>query len=208
VKLTVLAFFGKRDASTYTFDTLETIQFIPKPGYISGCIASSDAVRRYLEKTRYRKPVYVVTGIKIARGAGAKAKSLRSRALSAETTAEVDALVWAGVPVAAGPGVAKVDETRQNVAWEGGSDFVFAYRLSKVMVDKKTGGVKSERDYTRGTMLGLEDAPAANSEDVVLGVVLNSEVSVDEELFSLEKLKDGDEEVVCAVPNLDAFEDV
>ena len=49
-----------------------------------------------------------------------------------------------------------MNETRQDVAWEGGSDFLFAFRVRKVMVEKNTRGVKLEKDYTTGALLNAD----------------------------------------------------
>lgn len=61
------------------------------------------------------------------------------------------------MPVSGGPGVeAKV--TRKNgTRWGGSSDFVFAFRVVRVFVGKKTGDVVGQEDYRKGAMLGRDD---------------------------------------------------
>lgn len=55
----------------YTFDHITTTQFIPGEDYIRRCI-KSDPVLRFLEKSRFRAPIYIITGVKIVAGATAK----------------------------------------------------------------------------------------------------------------------------------------
>jgi hypothetical protein len=164
-------------------------------------------VRRFLDKSRYSKPVYVITGMKVARGA--KVSSLRARAVRAETSAEVDgagAAVWgamgAGVPVSGGPSVAGSKETRISAAWEGGSDFVFAFRVRKVVVARKTGDVKTEEDYKTGALLDHEPAAAAGGAAPPLSMVFEGEMDGEQEGFRNETITEEGERVVCAVPDL------
>lgn len=177
------------DMSRFTFDRIETTQFIPKSSYLQACI-NAEPVQRYLAKSRYRKPVYVITGLKTV--TGAKAESLRSAAVGGSVQAEVDALAWTGIPVGGGPGVGGRKVDRQSVAWTSGSDFVFAFRVRKVWAQKKMVTVKKEEDYKKGAMLdgAVEgvDGP---------GVSITAEEEADaEEGFLKEELMNG-EEVVC-----------
>jgi hypothetical protein len=152
---------------------------------------------------RYRKPVFVVTGIKVARGA--RARSMRIKGLAVETAVEADAAVWGGVPIAGGPGVGGVKETRREVGWEGRSDFVFAFRVKKVMAEKRTGGVKSEHDYRAGAML---DSGAGDvTDNPILRVMEVGEADGGQDEFSVEVLMEGDEEIVCAVPCVDEVDE-
>ncbi|KAI1488414.1 hypothetical protein F5X96DRAFT_83541 [Biscogniauxia mediterranea] len=183
------------DISLFTFDTLETTQFLPKPSYLQACVAA-EPVRCYLSKSRYRKPVYVITGLKTV--SGAKAKSFRTRAVGGNLSAEVDGSPWSGIPVSGGPEVGGKKENRQDVAWESGSDFVFAFRVRKVLVARETGKVTREKDYKAGAM--LESAlEKANEPEII--VVADGEAEDFEEGFLKEDLMDGDEVVICAVPN-------
>lgn len=55
----------------YTFKRVETKQFVPKDDYVQKCI-EAEAVRHYLDQFRYRKPVYLITGVKTVYGAKKK----------------------------------------------------------------------------------------------------------------------------------------
>jgi len=103
------------------------------------------------------------------------------------------------VPVSGGPGVAGVNETRQDVAWEGGSDFVFAFRVRKVMVEKNTRGVKL-KDYTTGALLNA-DGDAQACEGLLLNVISDEEMDPDQDGLLSEMLMKGDEKFLCVLPS-------
>ncbi|KAL6900067.1 hypothetical protein GGI43DRAFT_406227 [Trichoderma evansii] len=56
---------------TYKFDSVDTEYFYPSPSYISQCMGLSD-VKEYTEVTKYKKAVYLVTGVKVAKGASVR----------------------------------------------------------------------------------------------------------------------------------------
>lgn len=63
---------GKRSENdTYKFDSVDTEYFYPSPSYISQCMGLSD-VKEYTEVTKYKKAVYLVTGLKVAKGAAVR----------------------------------------------------------------------------------------------------------------------------------------
>ncbi|KAI0405373.1 hypothetical protein F4802DRAFT_180071 [Xylaria palmicola] len=184
------------DTSRFTFETLDATQFQPDEDYLRACVAA-EPVRRYLAKSRYRKPVYVITGLKTA--SGARAESRRTRAVNAGLSAEADATAWSGVPVGGGLEAAGRVRDRGTVAWEGASDFVFAFRVQKIMV-AKTGGVASAEDYKKGAL--LDNAPEQREERGL--EITRLEMDDQNEGFVREELTEGDEAVLCAIPTSEA----
>ncbi|UKZ67915.1 uncharacterized protein TrAtP1_009075 [Trichoderma atroviride] len=57
----------RHDSDRYSFETFETKFFYPTPEYISDCFKLSD-VDDYLQGSRYKKAVFLVTGLKIGKG--------------------------------------------------------------------------------------------------------------------------------------------
>ena len=57
----------KWNNDVYHIKRLETVYFFPKQKYLSDCVKLSD-VKDYLEGSNYKQPVYLITGLKIARG--------------------------------------------------------------------------------------------------------------------------------------------
>lgn len=184
----------RSDISVFGFDTVETIQFIPKPEYLEKCIAGP-AVKRYLEKSRYRKPVYVITGIKIVRGANAK--TCQNRSKGGETKVEADLTTISGAPIALGPEVNFRTESTTEMCFGGSSDFVFAYRVRKILVAKKDSTIKRDKDYTKGAML---DSQVKLQDEDVLDILSNEEGTAQGEGFSVWEYSDGEEDIICALP--------
>ncbi|KAL6409158.1 hypothetical protein AUP68_05528 [Ilyonectria robusta] len=181
---------------TFNFKTLETTQFIPTPSYIQTCI-EADNVRHFLQLSRYRKPVYIITGLKVV--IGAEANTLKSRTVGGTLAVEVDSTVWSSgtVPLDRGPGVEGKVGNESRTKWEGSSDFVFAFRVIKVFVGKATGQAVSEEDYRKGAMLGSEREKVKGPELSVLKV---EEADAEAEGFDAEELMDDEDVVVCAIP--------
>ncbi|KIL92962.1 hypothetical protein FAVG1_04143 [Fusarium avenaceum] len=183
----------RSDQETFFFKTLETSQFIPTAAYLQKCV-EAETVRRYLEITRYRKPIYIITGLKIV--TGAEANTLKSRTVGSNLAVEVDGTVWSGgaVPVGGGPGIEGKTTTSQGTKWEATGDFVFAFRVSKVVV-KKTGDL-DEEEFRKGAMMDSESK--VNKPD--LSIVSVEEPDAKSEGFGDEEVMENDEVVFCGVP--------
>ncbi|KAM0442275.1 hypothetical protein ACHAQK_004607 [Fusarium lateritium] len=169
----------RSDEELFKFDTLETTQFIPTSTYLQGCIESEE-IRRWLEKSRYRKPLYVITGLKVV--TGAEANTAKSRTVGGNLSAEVDG-------------------SKQGVKWEGGN-FVFAFRVSKVRV-AKTGEVASEKEFNKGAMLENGIPQLKRSE---LELVSVEDPNPTDEGFHGEELIEDGEIVACAIPKEEKYE--
>ncbi|KAI0875183.1 hypothetical protein GGS24DRAFT_456228 [Hypoxylon argillaceum] len=180
------------DKYRFTFETLQTTQFYPDSSYLQACIAA-EPVQRYLSKSRYRKPIYIITGLKTV--SGAKAESLKTLAIESSVSPEVDATVWGGVPVEGGIDVGVKAGNRGAVAWEAAGDLVFAFRVQKIMVEKRTGVVSVE-DYKKGAMLDAAIEERRNPELDIIKKEIDDEV----EGFVKQELMDDDELVLCAIP--------
>ena len=182
------------DSSLFTFDILETTQLIPSPELTQTCI-SAPSVARFLEKSQYRKPVYIITGLKTARGT--QGKTLSTRSVGTSVKAKADGLLLAR-PVTARRPVSGDEIGSRSIDWESRSDWVFAFRVRKVLVKKKTGEVKSDEDYIKGAMLDKGNDPGTN--ELELEVVFDDEVDVVGEGLEYEELLDGEELVRCVKP--------
>ncbi|KAM0350649.1 hypothetical protein ACHAPU_003136 [Fusarium lateritium] len=186
------------DEETFAFETLETKQFVPNHAYLQTCV-ESEAVRRWLEMSRYRKPIYVITGLKVV--TGAKANTVKSRTVGGNLALEVDGTVWSGgaVPLGGGPGVEGKVGGKQGVKWEGGN-FVFAFRVSKIRV-AKTGRVASEMEFSHGAMMdSAMDGWTPEIEEPNLALISVEDPSARDEGFDGEELMEDDELVLCAIP--------
>lgn len=190
------------DEETFVFETLETTQFIPTAPYVQKCVESAN-VRRFLELSKYRKPVYIITGLKVV--TGAQANTSKSHTMGAGVGVEVDATVWTAVPIGGGPGVEAEVGNKKSTKWEGSSDFVFAFRVSKVWVAEATGQVLSEEEYRKGAV--LDDEKEEEEKGPELSVLKVEETDGRAEGFDAEELMDDGDVVLCAIPREEESDD-
>ncbi|KAH8586930.1 hypothetical protein B0O99DRAFT_656624 [Bisporella sp. PMI_857] len=191
------------DEDTFSFETIQTTQFFPTPSYFQRCIEADD-VRRFLQISGYRKPVYIITGLKVV--TGVEAKSLKSRTVGGALAFEVDGTLWSGgiLPIGGGPGIEGKAGKKAITKWEGSDDFVFAFRVSKIFVGKATGQVVSEEEYRKGAMLGNEEEQVKGPELSVLKV---EDPDAESEGFDTVELVDDGDVVVCAIPKEEDSDD-
>ena len=130
---------------------------------------------------------------------GAKAKSAQAGASGGNLGVEVDGTIWSGgtVPISGGPGIELKRENRGSTTWEESSDFVFAFRVVKVMVRKKTGEV-SVANYTRGGMFGREGETIESA--IPFEVDFSEHLQAAEVGLDVEEVLEDDEVVLCAAP--------
>lgn len=185
-----------------SFERIETTQFSPREDFLQRCIEAGP-VRRFLEKSRYRKPIYIVTGLKIV--TGARAKTLKSKSIEGSLGVTVDGTIWSSgvVPVSGGPEISGAISRKESISWEESSDFVLAYRLRKVKVSK-AGKVNREGDYKTGAMLDEHDRAAMEaSVPSPLQIDISEEdlsVGDEDDGFTVVQTTEDGQLVLCASP--------
>ncbi|EHA52308.1 hypothetical protein MGG_05802 [Pyricularia oryzae 70-15] len=187
--------WDRRGEDFFKFERLETVQFVPRAEYIQSCI-EADPVRTYLEMSCYRKPVYVVTGIKTVYGA--MGKTMVSRSYGGMVGVELDGTMMSGglAPLGGGPEIGGQREDKRWTAWHGSDDFVLAFKVRKVYVDRRTGKVNKNDDYTKGAMLGSDDPKAASVPDIVVREEEDPDPRA--EGFYTEETMEGEKVVSCS----------
>jgi len=137
----------KESVTNLTFDQLETEYFLPEadPDYL-GDVTSDPYLQGYWEVTKWRKPVYLITGRKIVRGASVKTTN-RAK-IGGGGNLGVD-LTSSGVPLSAGPKMELEKEDKQNIAFGSSTDYVFAYRLLRIK-PKNNGAGFSTKGFVKG----------------------------------------------------------
>jgi hypothetical protein len=148
----------KEHDEVFKFEKVVTVEFWPNDSYITKCV-SSTKIKNILQLTNY-KPLYLITGIKTVMGAKAKTEDSASRDVNASM--EIDATGPSGgtVPVKVEPKLELKKEDKVGMSFEGSSDFVFAFRIKKIVVDKKTQAAHAD-DVTKGALLGQDEALAS-----------------------------------------------
>jgi hypothetical protein len=118
------------DGVRYEVPVLETCSVEVSGGYVRGCVdlaVREGAVRR-------GENLYVVKGVKVARGGGGGGGRIVGRESVVRGYGVEAAVGVAGVPVGPEAGVAWRREG--GMTFEGSDDFVFAYRLREIFYDR------------------------------------------------------------------------
>lgn len=123
----------RHDEDIYTISRLETVNFYPNREYIDKCLQLRD-VKDYMEAAKYKKPVFLITGLKIAWGATISNAHGHVIGHSAEVNVTVpagplDLRVGASSQLASGSGVTS--------AFQKPADFVFGIQVQKLHYKQK-----------------------------------------------------------------------
>jgi hypothetical protein len=137
----------------FSFERVVTVEFWPSYKYIDACFGTKD-IESILQLTNY-KPLYLITGIKTV--TGAQAQSEDSKTMNVDGSGELDASGVSGgtAPIQGGTNAGAKKEDKLGVSYKSSSDFVFAFRVKKITVSKKTKEAIME-DMTKGTLLDGE----------------------------------------------------
>lgn len=126
---------SREDSIRIACDRLETYSFNPAMEFIGECLEYREV--KAWTRARRRKPLYMVTGIKVAQGAQLRMEQRKPNSFNAG--AELGSVgigvdvVAAGVPISVGPSVSvskTVISGFESASY--GTDFVFAYKLRKL----------------------------------------------------------------------------
>ncbi|KAK2611920.1 hypothetical protein QQS21_002026 [Conoideocrella luteorostrata] len=136
----------------YTFKEMATKEAFPSTEYLEKMVKDGP-VRKYLERFDFEKPVYVVVGTKAV--CGTTVKQVLKKERSTDFKLSTDAM-QTGVPISLGPEVKVGSKDGDTLGFTGSSDFVFAFRIRKIVVDRNFEIVDQD-DETEGTALGPDD---------------------------------------------------
>jgi hypothetical protein len=142
--------------SSWSFDALEGQIVVPRIQDVKEAL-ESETVTAHLHRTRFnfRKRLYIITGIRVAKGARKSQSS--SVGIAADIGGGVDLAAVAGVPVNFGAGVGVSKASYQKDSFTGASDFVYAYRVNELHYGKDV----YSKPYTVGDSFGVKkDAEA------------------------------------------------
>jgi hypothetical protein len=132
------ASFDARTTDHHRIKDLETTYFSPTQAYVEEAV-NKLGVRSYLKGSQYA-PVYMITGVKIARGPGSEIISKRS--YGREGHAHFGLSV-AGSPLALDAGDMMLHQAgADNTSFSGSSDFVIGFQLAKISFHENAEGVR------------------------------------------------------------------
>lgn len=143
----------KTSLEDYKFDHLETMYFLPDEieNYMDESVYG-DYVQAYFEATGFRQPVFMITGIKIARGSVVETTAKKENGGEGKVGVDLTAL---GAPVTLGPEGTWKNDKERVVWWGGSTDYVFAYQLKRIKC--KRGGSYDVKDFNKGAVFGKDD---------------------------------------------------
>ncbi|KAF1957602.1 hypothetical protein CC80DRAFT_47907 [Byssothecium circinans] len=185
----------------WEIEEMTTRAFVPSRTWLEG-VVESEEVREYLVEGMWRDSIYVITGIMTAKSGKGSRERVHERGV--EVSLGVDATPFTGVPVSGGPMVGRSTGSEVMDASEREGEYIFAYRVRKVVVRKKEKGneVKKSRTLTDGAFFHRDDGNEVNVEEEaeLVGGGLGDEGGV-EGVVVQQVLEDGEvEECVCVLP--------
>ncbi|KAH7218859.1 hypothetical protein DER44DRAFT_56325 [Fusarium oxysporum] len=154
----------------YTIASLDTIYFSPSPAYLRESMAKPD-VADYVEGSG-NEPVYMVTGLKTARGAAVRMK--KDRKWTATGEVGIDLTAATGVPLELGPKVTISREKRKEMGFEESTDFIVGIRVKKLMykrhwlLRKMRLGELAATEHNKGATLVDNDPVGKTKDDDVI----------------------------------------
>ncbi|RDL37539.1 Uncharacterized protein BP5553_04972 [Venustampulla echinocandica] len=158
---------GTRSASeswNWSFDRLESETIVPRLVDVQAAMKREEIVRQINHrKFDFRKRLYMVTGIRVARGA--KLSQSSSKSVGIDAKAGLDLVNLIGAPIAAGPKAGVKRGKDYETSFEGASDFVFAYRVCEVYYGKDVYVKPYNKGDTLGVHGGMETQESSNDED-------------------------------------------
>ncbi|KAK2778723.1 hypothetical protein CKAH01_11649 [Colletotrichum kahawae] len=180
-------------------DSLITTQFNVDPDYIKRCL-DEPTVKKWLKESNYRKPIYIITGIKTVKGT--RVNSAQNATFDGELSAKLDGSASGVAPVTIGPSVGHKSDTSYAVAWTREEEFVFAYQVREVRVNKATDIVKSEKAYTKGANLDALSLEEEEEEEEKFELS-DGEVVIEQKGYSAEEFADDTENLTWAIPKIE-----
>lgn len=140
---------SRRTANKFAFDQVTTVSFDPTPQYVEDAI-KAPAVQAYLREPKQRfSPVvslFLVTGMKIVKGAKIKYSALGSTAVNGNIGINV-----APIGMTVGPKGHWTRTNEEETGFERDSEFIFAFRVKRLRFGRN---LKVE-EYTKGAFLAI-----------------------------------------------------
>ncbi|RSL50327.1 hypothetical protein CEP54_011988 [Fusarium duplospermum] len=135
---------GKDEQRILCCKSLETQTFSPDMAYIEKCLKLRD-VDNFMQGAKYKAPVYLVTGLKIGRGASFQCASSVSKGGTLEAGISVP-----GVPVEMGPMAGVHLAMVEGESWEGSTDFVVAFQVKRIRY--RQGSIEAKINTAKAVM--------------------------------------------------------
>ncbi|CZR66936.1 uncharacterized protein PAC_16837 [Phialocephala subalpina] len=136
----------------YTFQEMTTIEAFSSDEHLQKMV-KDPPVRKYLERFDFEKPVYVVVGTKAVSGTTVKQVLKKERSTDFKFSINT---TQTGTPASLGPELKIGNTDGDTVGFTGSSDFVFAFRIRKIVVNRNFQ-IADANDETESATLGTGD---------------------------------------------------
>jgi hypothetical protein len=169
----------------YAFKQLDTMYFTPTVAYLKASMNAPD-VADWIDGANFA-PVYIVTGLKIARSPSVNMKKGNDWEFSGHLGLQDPA----GVPLRVGPKINPSGSRKSEEGWEESDDFIYGVRVKKLVYKKrwlsfgKREDLKS-MDYIRGATLVGDDDSESDEEEDILEIDFEGELERREEVREVE----------------------
>ncbi|KAK2752268.1 hypothetical protein CKAH01_17741 [Colletotrichum kahawae] len=152
----------------YHFRGIDTIYFNPSQEYMEESMSKVD-VKDFIVGSGYG-PVFMVTGLKTARGPSVK----MSKSKKWTNTVELGLQEPGGIPIELGPKFDTSKETRQEMGFEDSTDFIIGIRVKKLMYKKhwrqwltRIPGKLVAKQHNKGATMVDDDVVEKGYDEVV-----------------------------------------
>ncbi|KAJ4328352.1 hypothetical protein N0V84_001223 [Fusarium piperis] len=163
----------------YHFRSIDTIYFNPSQEYIEESM-NQDDVKDYVVGSSY-EPVFMVTGLKTAKGPSVRMSNNRKW----KVTAELGLQELGGLPIELGPKFNASKELRQEMGFEDSTDFIIGIRIKKLMYKKhwltRTPGALVASEHNKGATMVDDDVVKGGDEVVDLGDDTEGQIEIETE---------------------------
>lgn len=181
---------GWHEKDVYDIQRIDTITFNPTPDYIKESMNRRDVDD--LITSIFCRPVFMVTGLKIARGPSCKL----SRGTKSTGAMELGLTQPAGLPFEVGPKMDFSKENKMKMGFNESSDFICGIRVKKLIFKRhlidwieRTRGTAVGREYNRGATMYdgdtggdlLEDVDLDGEENGETGTMTGTEVTEEDQ---------------------------
>jgi hypothetical protein len=147
--------------SVYKIESLETRYFQPGRVFIYEAL-QSQGVKNFGKMAFWEKPVYMVTGVKVAKGV--EMESTDGGGYGVVGKVDVGGAMI-GTPGRVGPEGRVTERKWQGVMWKGEEEFVFAYQLIKIK--RKKDDSFTEDDYHKGALYDADGLKETKEDESV-----------------------------------------
>ncbi|KAM0425637.1 hypothetical protein ACHAPT_009169 [Fusarium lateritium] len=190
-------YFKKDKSDVLSCKRLDTVTFDPTADYIAQSVELPE-VSKFMSSGRFKDPVYMVTGLKIAREASLQSSQSKEKGVRLD-----GGLSPPGAPAQIGGKAGLSTASAQGESWEGSTDFIVAFRVKKIWYHR--GDPEELRNKTHHDKAVMQDGSAKAENAMVL--MSDDDVTLEdvfsEDLTTETEVDGGQEEVVWILPKVD-----